>query len=266
MALYPMAAQEAPSTLSGSSILSPRVRTRTRRPRSRYRLSETPDLFAISELLADLDTTDGANHHGPVPSARQLTASALTFATRPARKTAKSRSKIASAPEIALDGSIHQATDRGLDRVAGDEQGHCTEVLDFTPKLPRFTLPKTTEYARGRMAALLTLIARSGGRVDFSSWEELAGQLDQAGLIEKAHPSNLRHWVGTLESSKIVRQCSPGWIVFPLPEESTDGSNRRKMPASRSAHGFRLTALRTPEDLIAAGFSELETLQEGGRA
>lgn len=262
MALYPIAAQEAPTSRSGSDIkrsgsstLSPRVRTRTRRPRRKLGLSETPDLFAISELLADLDTTDGANHHGPVPSARQLTA--LTFATRPARKakrpTAESRSNLASAPEI--------ATDRGPELATGGEQGHCTEVLDFTPKLPRFTLPKATEYARGRMAAVLALIARGGGRVDFSSWEDLAGQLDQAGLIEKAHPSNLQFWVRTLESSKIVRQCSPGWIVFPPPEDLP----KRKLPASRRAPGFRLTALRTPEELIAAGFSELETLL-GGQA
>jgi hypothetical protein len=112
------------------------------------------------------------------------------------------------------------------------------------------------------MARILVLVARGGGRVDFQSWEALAEQLTSAGLMEKAHPANLRFWVDELKACKILTQGSPGWIAWPLGE--TEPASRR--PYSRPASGLRLTALRTSEELIAAGFSELETLLEGSRS
>lgn len=108
------------------------------------------------------------------------------------------------------------------------------------------------------MARILVLIARNGGRVDCQSWDGLAEILNQAGLIEQAHPANLRFWVDELKKCKILTQGSPDWIVFPAGE----GDDARRRPYSRPANGLRLSALCCLDELIAAGWQELGRLRD----
>lgn len=177
----------------------------------------------------------------------------IDFPTRPA----VGHGAVNVRPAVKTEGLILQQATKTRSNLDSTPEGAAT-----LPKRPAFKLPKGTEYARDRMARILVIIARGGGRVDFRSWEALAEQLTSAGLIEKAHPANLRFWVDELKACKILTQGSPGWIAWPLGE--TEPASKR--PYSRPASGLRLTALCDTAELIEAGFSELETLLEGGRA
>lgn len=126
---------------------------------------------------------------------------------------------------------------------------------------PAWSLPKATEYARSRMAAILTLLDREGGRLNFQTWEALAARFDAEGLIPRCHPSNLRYWVEILQGCKIATAGSPAWVVQ-VPPEGSDGRSR---PRSGPAPGRALRLCVGLAELAAAGWHELAASDKRAR-